>query len=83
VPHAAREVFLDDDLNPAAIDRQLVRVERVARQNRSAIAIGHGHDATIAALRAWLPTLREKGFALVPLSAVVRRRMTEAAEAGR
>ena len=83
VPHAARDVFLDDDLSPAAIDRQLARVERVARQNRSAIAIGHGHGPTIVALRAWLPTLREKGFALVPLSAVVRHRMTEAAEAGR
>ena len=75
VPHAARDVFLDDDPIPAAIDRQLARVERVARHSGSAIAIGHGHDPTIAALRSWLPTLREKGFALVPLSAVVRHRM--------
>jgi uncharacterized protein len=75
VPSAARDVFLDDDLSPAAIDRQLDRVERVARQNGSAIAIGHGHDPTIAALRAWLPTLHRKGFALVPLSAVVQFRM--------
>ncbi len=82
VPHAARDVFLDDDPIPAAIDRQLARVERVARHNGSAIAIGHGHDPTIAALRSWLPTLREKGFALVPLSAVVRRRMTDAVETG-
>jgi uncharacterized protein len=82
VPHAARDVFLDDDPIRAAIDRQLARVERVARHSGSAIAIGHGHDPTIAALRSWLPTLREKGFALVPLSALVRRRMTTAAEAG-
>jgi polysaccharide deacetylase 2 family uncharacterized protein YibQ len=77
VPHAARDVFLDDDLSRAVIDRQLARVESVARQNGSAIAIGHGHDPTIAALRNWLPSLRKKGFALVPLSAVVRHRMTE------
>jgi polysaccharide deacetylase 2 family uncharacterized protein YibQ len=82
VPHAARDVFLDDDLSSAAIDRQLARVERVARQNGNVIAIGHGHDPTIAALRTWLPTLHERGFTLVPLSAVVRRRMTTAAEAG-
>jgi polysaccharide deacetylase 2 family uncharacterized protein YibQ len=75
VPYAARDVFLDDDPTPAAIDLQLVRVERVGRQNGSAIAIGHGHDRTIAALRTWLPTLHEKGFALVPLSAVVQHRM--------
>jgi uncharacterized protein len=83
VPCAARDVFLDDELAPVAIDRQLMLVERVARRNGSAVAIGHGHDPTIAALRAWLPTLRQKGLALVPLSAVVRLRLTDAAKAGR
>jgi polysaccharide deacetylase 2 family uncharacterized protein YibQ len=79
VPHAARDVFLDDDLSPAAIERQLALLERVARRNGSAIAIGHGHDPTIAALRAWLPTLPTKGLALVPLSAVVRAQMRDPA----
>jgi polysaccharide deacetylase 2 family uncharacterized protein YibQ len=76
VPYAARDVFIDDDLSPAAIDRQLARTENVAQHNGSAVAIGHGHDPTIAALRVWLPSLREKRFALAPLSAVVRHRMT-------
>jgi polysaccharide deacetylase 2 family uncharacterized protein YibQ len=77
VPHAARDVFLDDDQAPSAIAKQLARLEQVARQHGSAIAIGHPHDATIAALKAWLPLLGEKGFALVPVSTVVRHRMTE------
>lgn len=77
VPHAARDVFLDDDQAPSAIAKQLGRLEQVARQHGSAIAIGHPHDATIAALKAWLPLLGEKGFALVPVSTVVRHRMTE------
>ncbi len=75
VPHAARDVFLDDDLAPAAIAAQLARVEVVARRQGSAIAIGHAHDPTMAALRAWLPTLDGKGIVLVPVSAIVRRRM--------
>jgi polysaccharide deacetylase 2 family uncharacterized protein YibQ len=75
VPRAARDVFLDDDLRPTAVAGQLARVEQVARRDGSAIAIGHAHDATIAALRTWLPTLRRKGFALVPLTAVVQYRM--------
>jgi polysaccharide deacetylase 2 family uncharacterized protein YibQ len=83
VPHAARDVFLDDDQAPAAITRQLTQVEQVARRHGSAIAIGHPHDTTIAALRAWLPLLGEKGLALVPVSAVVRHRMTEEGEARR
>jgi polysaccharide deacetylase 2 family uncharacterized protein YibQ len=83
VPHAARDVFLDDDQTPPAIANQLGRVEQFARQHGTAIAIGHPHDPTIAALKTWLPMLGEKGLALVPLSAVVRHRMTEEAEARR
>jgi polysaccharide deacetylase 2 family uncharacterized protein YibQ len=77
VPHAARDVFLDDDQTPAAIAKQLARLEQVARQHGSGIAIGHPHDTTIAALKAWLPLLGEKGFALVPVSVVVQHRMTD------
>jgi len=76
VPHAARDVFLDDDLAPAAITRQLVKAEAVARRRGSAIGIGHARDTTLAALRAWLPGLAGEGLVLVPLSAVVRYRST-------
>ena len=80
VPHVARDVFLDDEQTPSAIAKQLAQVERVARQHGSAIAIGHPHDATLAALRAWLPQLGGNGLGLVPVSAVVRRRMAEEGE---
>jgi uncharacterized protein len=80
VPHSARDVFLDDDQTPAAIAKELARAEQVARQHGSAIAIGHPHDATIAVLKSWLPQIEGKGLALVPVSAVVRRRMAEEAE---
>jgi len=80
VPHAARDVFLDDDQTPAAIAKELARAEQVARQHGSAIAIGHPHDATITALKSWLPQIEGKGLALAPVSAVVRRRMAEEAE---
>lgn len=83
VPHVARDVFLDDDQKSSAIAGQLARVERVARQHGSAIAIGHPHDATIMALKTWLPHVEGKGLALVPVSAVVRRRMAEEGEGQR
>jgi uncharacterized protein len=83
VPHAARDVFLDDDLAPAAISRQLGEVEGVARRRGSAIAIGHAHDTTLAALRAWLPSLAGKGLVLVPVSAVIRYRIAEEGEDAR
>ena len=77
VPHAARDVFLDDDQSPSAIAKQLALVEQIARQHGSGIAIGHPHDQTIAALKAWLPLLEGKGLVLVPVSAVVRHQMQE------
>lgn len=71
VPHAARDLFLDDKLDAAAIAANLRALEELARRRGVAIAIGHAQDATLAALAQWLPTLPEKGLALAPLSAVV------------
>ncbi len=71
VPFAARQVFLDNTQTEASIRAQLDEVEQIARRHGSAIAIGHPHDATIAALSAWLPTLAAHGFALVPVTAIV------------
>jgi polysaccharide deacetylase 2 family uncharacterized protein YibQ len=73
MPHAKRDVFLDDDMSESAVRAQLARTEEVARRQGYAIAIGHPHDNTIKALRDWLPTVAEKGFQLVTVSAIVAR----------
>ena len=72
VPHAGRDVFLDNEINAPAIAAQLAEVEQLARRHGSAIAIGHPHDATLDQLTTWLATLGAKGFELVPLSAIVK-----------
>lgn len=74
VPYAGRDVFLDDEITVPAIEAQLGELERVARRNGIAIAIGHPHDPTLEVLGAWLKTLPQKGLQLVPLSAAVRSR---------
>ena len=74
LPHAQRNVFLDDDLSPAAVQASLARLEQVARHSGMAVAIGHPHDVTLDAVAAWLPGLAAKGFVLAPVSAVVRAR---------
>lgn len=71
VPHAVRDVFLDHEVTYEFAADALDKLERIARRNGRAIAIGHPKPQTIEALRAWLPTLEEKGFVLVPVSAVV------------
>ena len=75
VPYAVRDVFLDnepDDL--ASIHRQLAILEQTARERGYAVGIGHPHDGTVTALQEWIPAMQARGFALVPISAIVRHR---------
>lgn len=71
VPSAERNVFLDNKIEKEHVELQLARTEQIARQRGVAVAIGHPHDVTISALREWLPTLEQRGFALVPVSTIV------------
>jgi hypothetical protein len=73
VPVATRNIFLDNEVSAAAVWVQLARLEAEARRAGFAVAIGHPHDGTIAALQAWLPILSERGFRLVPISAIAGR----------
>ncbi len=72
VAFAARHVFLDHLDDKGEIERRLGEVEKLARAQGFAIAIGHPRDATLEALGTWLAGIEERGFQLVPLSAVVR-----------
>jgi uncharacterized protein len=75
VPHVMRDVFLDNEMDEAAVIKQLMQAERVAASKGQAIAIGHPHPATIAAIRAWMPKAEARGFVIVPLSAVAKLRL--------
>jgi len=79
VPHIDRDVFIDNDETVEAVLVQLRRTEEIAEKRGRALAIGHPHATTIAALLKWLPTLKEKGFVLVPASALLHQ---ETATAG-
>lgn len=72
VPAASRKVFLDDIPAREAIRRQLALAARHARQQGSAIAIGHPYPATVQALEEYLPQLEAQGIALVFASELVR-----------
>lgn len=51
-----RDVFLDNNLAVPAIVAQLRVAESAALKRGHAIAIGHPHKQTVAAIRAWLKT---------------------------
>jgi polysaccharide deacetylase 2 family uncharacterized protein YibQ len=78
VPHIDRDVFIDNDESVPSVLRQLEETERIALRRGFALAIGHPHPTTIAALQQWLPTLKAKGFVLVPASALLRMELSSA-----
>lgn len=68
---ASRRVFLDDAVSPGAIRAQLDLAARDAVRDGSAIAIGHPHPETIAALADGVPVLESRGIRLVFASQLV------------
>lgn len=70
--YAERDVFLDHEDNVGFVRKSLKKLEKVARAQGSAIAIGHPKAATIQGLREWLPTLKDKGIEIVPVSRVLK-----------
>ena len=65
-----RDVFLDADDSPAAIQREFERLKRLARSRGTAVGIGHPYTHTLALLERELPKLAREGFDLVPVSAL-------------
>lgn len=72
IAYAHRHVFLDNNNDKTYILGQLAKVEKLARKNGYAIAIGHPKTQTYAALKEWLPQLAEKEIKLMKLSEVVK-----------
>ncbi len=65
IPHAARDVFLDNNPTTAAILAQLGLAERLARRHGHALAIGHPYPTTLAVLARWLPEAEARGVRVV------------------
>lgn len=68
VPVIARDIFLDHVNDPAHIAHALEATERLLARKGHAVVIGHPKDNTLSALEKWLPTLKSKGIALVPVT---------------
>lgn len=74
VPSLSRDVFLDNEEGSGEVTRELERLEKLAREKGSAVAIGHPHPATLDVLQKWLPQAEKRGIKLVPLTQVLKFR---------
>lgn len=77
VPHAVRDVFLDNKIDKKAIQKQLAQLEVVAKTNGTAIGIGHPYNTTISELQTWIPAAKKRGFVFISVAAAVRRRLSK------
>jgi hypothetical protein len=68
-----RDVFLDGELEPAAIRGQFYRLLEIAREQGAAVAIGHPHSETLAILREEVPRALALGYRFVPVSYLLER----------
>lgn len=71
-----RDIFIDHVEDGAQVDAQLKKIEQTARKYGSAIAIGHPKDVTLGALEKWIPTLKARGFRLVPVTEAIKYRLS-------
>lgn len=66
-----RDVFLDNQRDARHIRRQLTRLLHTADKNGLALAIAHPYPETLQVLEQELPTLKKKGYRLVPISQLI------------
>ncbi|MFL5297661.1 MAG: divergent polysaccharide deacetylase family protein [Phenylobacterium sp.] len=72
VARASAERVIDDQLNQAAIDQQLLALEAGALQRGSALGSGFAYPVTLEKVAQWSRGLDQRGFQLAPASALTR-----------
>lgn len=68
IPSLTRDVFLDHEQTEEFVDRQFKLLIKRARENGSAIGIGHPHKVTVDYLEKHLPELDAQGIAIATVS---------------
>ncbi|MBT8149153.1 MAG: divergent polysaccharide deacetylase family protein [Gammaproteobacteria bacterium] len=71
VPYLARDVFLDHDPSPKAIERAFSRAKQLARRKGMAVVVAHPYRSTLDFLEQQLPQLAAEGFAQVNASTAI------------
>ncbi len=75
LPNAAADRIIDVRREADAIDDQLLNLEALALQNRSAIGAGFAYPVTIEQVGRWARDISSRGYQLAPASAVLAARV--------
>ena len=74
IPYLVRDIFLDHDRDPAAIDRAYRKALALAIRSGSAVLIAHPYPSTLDYLETALPKLRQAGIVLVNASQAIAQK---------
>ena len=74
---ASRDVFLDNDQSLYGIDKEFRRLLTLAKQRRTAVAIGHPYPSTLQYLEHAIPMLNREGVQLISVSEILKIRLAE------
>ncbi len=72
VGFAARDVFIDNESDPAYIREQMLKLAREAQRKGVAIGIGHDRPNTISVLNEVIPELQAQGYQFINLSEAIK-----------
>jgi polysaccharide deacetylase 2 family uncharacterized protein YibQ len=70
---ATGTMILDEVQTPKAIDTKLAALEKQARGNTSAIGVASLYPVTVARINEWMVGAANRGFLIVPVSALVTK----------
>lgn len=71
LPHARRDIFLDNTDDPEYIREQLARLKQKADEQGYAVGIGHDRSTTLAVLGQAMPEMEKEGYEFVYVSDVL------------
>ena len=74
LPRASANRIVDDQLDGAAIDAQLTALETEASRSGQALGSGFAYPVTLEEASRWTAGLAQRGYQLVPASALATRR---------
>ena len=73
------DIIIDSSVTPEAINEKFSRLEKLAKDNGSAIGIAHPYPITINLMSKWISSLRKKGITLAPVSHLIQNKMKKLA----
>ncbi len=77
MPRVSNTRYIDNEVNEAHILKQLKALENSARTYGASVGIMNTYPLSIKIVNQWATSLKEKGFQLVPVTAIINRQIVK------